>query len=529
MAGRLAVDFGTSNTVVTLWNEATREGSSLPICNYARVQDNGPDKTFVIPSLVHFSEDHKTYFGDQIHQMNLYHSPRTFQWMKRYISHRSPVERMIDGRRINYLDAGTAFLTEILSQSCLAAGLTDEEVALTVPVEAFEDYANWLVRVAQNSRMWRYRLIDEPSAAALGYGAEAKPDDIFLVFDFGGGTLDIAIVMMQETASETGMHCRVLGKSGIDLGGTNIDEWLFQELLQRNGLKADDEEVQAIGRLILCECERLKEALSFDESASLTVLNPITGRMIRAEMTRREFEDLLDGHDAFAKIDHTIRRALTAASERGFLEENIKAVLMVGGCSQIPSVQKLLKRIFGKDRIKTDRPLDVVARGASAFVAGMAFHDYIQHDYAIRCVNPMNGRYEYRPLIRRGTRYPSQEVVASITVKASFDGQDKLGIPLFEMGGNIGSFREQRLELFFDDSGAARLQTVAESEVTRRNYFWINENNPTFLRADPAAKRGEPRFKLEFQIDGNRRLLFTAVDIITNDVIFRDYPVARLI
>ena len=84
--------------------------------------------------------------------------------------------------------------------------------------------------------------------------------------------------------------------------------------------------------------------------------------VLSAELTQDQFEDILDAHEAFATIDRTIRRALNDARERGYDEENIKSVLMVGGSSQIPSVQRTLRRIFGQERVMLNRPLDAVAK-----------------------------------------------------------------------------------------------------------------------------------------------------------------------
>ena len=530
MPGRLGVDFGTSNTVVTLWSESSHDSATVQLKDYTRMQDTGDGSIFIVPSLIHYTEDFRYLYGDEVLKRNLSHSPRTFQWMKRYISHRSPVERSFDGRRISYFDAGQRFLSEILSAAAPYLSLEDEEIALTVPVESFEDYSHWLGKVVHEAGKLRFRVIDEPTAAALGHGTELSPDDVYMVFDFGGGTLDVAIVMVEHTSpAEIGRYCRVLGKAGIDMGGTSIDEWLFHEVLRRNECADADEDIRAISRSILAECERLKETLSFRDKAEFSVLNPISGAVISGEFTRGEFEDLLDKHDAFAKIDKTIRRALTAAFERGFNEDQIKAVLMVGGCSQIPSVQKALKRIFGNEKVRLNRPLDAVARGAAAFIAGTVFKDYIQHDYAIRYVNPSNGHYEYRPLVRRGTQYPSSEAVAVITVKASYDGQDQLGIPIFEIGGNTGASGEQRLEIFFDEFGIPKVHAITANDCAKRNHFWINEASPTFLRAEPPGKRGEPRFRIEFMVDRNRHLLITAHDLQSSIVVFSDYPVAKLI
>src|SRR5207302_9510134 len=133
--------------------------------------------------------------------------------------------------------------------------------------------------------------------------------------------------------------------------------------------------------------------------------------------TRSQFESLLDEHEAFTLMDHTIRRALNNARERGYDEESVKAVLLVSGTSMVPSVQRTVQRIFGRERVLFNRPLDAVARGAAAFVAGVDFHDHIQHDYAIRFVDPKKGDYAYRPLIARGTPYPTKEPLTRLVIK----------------------------------------------------------------------------------------------------------------
>lgn len=529
MAGRLGIDFGTSNTVVTLWNPTKDDSESLQLKDYSRIQETDSENVFIVPSLIHFAPDYKYLYGEEVLKNNLYHSPRTFQWMKKYISQRSPIERHFDDKRVNYFDAGKRFLSEIMNTAATHVQTDDEEIVLTVPVEAFEDYSHWLSLVAGESNVHRYRIIDEPSAAALGYGADLTPDDVYLVFDFGGGTLDVAVVAIEADAAEQGKFCRVLGKAGIDLGGTSIDEWLFQEVLARSGQSENDTNWKAVSRLVLTECERVKEALSFREEAELSVLNPMTGDLISEEFTRTQFEDLLDKHEAFAKIDKTIRRALSSANEKGFGDEDIKAILMTGGCSQIPAVQKTLKRIFGNEKVSLKRPLDAVARGASRFAAGMAFKDFIQHDYAVRYVNSLNGRYEYRPIVKRGTQYPTTAPVAAITIKASFDDQELLGIPIFEIGSSSGTVTEQRMEMVFDETGIPRVQAVTEKESKKRTFFWINESNPTFLRAVPPAQRGEPYFRVEFNIDINRKLVITVQNVKTSEMIFIDYPVAKLI
>lgn len=530
VAGRLAVDFGTSNTVVAVWDETRGEGVPLHIKDYARFYEYGGETVSVIPSLVHYGEQGQRWIGDQVLRRNLYDSPRTFRWMKRYIACRSPLKLRVGGREISPFDAGRDFLFAVLTMAREELRIVDEEIAFTLPVETFEHFEDWLAVVAEEAGISRFRFIDEPSAAALGYGAHIQPGDVYLVFDFGAGTLDVSVVLIEEDEGEAlmGRRCRILGKAGADLGGVVLDQWLFQEVLRLNERSDDEEEVRKMSRSLLVECERAKERLSSYERAEIAVMNP-DGGILGAEFTRDQFEGILDRHNFFSTIDQTIRRALGASRERGYDEGHIKAVLLVGGSSLIPSVQKTVWRIFGRERVLLNRPLDAVARGAAAFAAGIDFYDHIHHNYTIRYVNPKTGRYDYRTIVKRGTPYPTKEPVSRLTVKASHDGQTQLGMAVFE----VSEHRRRKdhlpeVELVFGPSGDVRVIPVTPEEEERRSYFWMNAKSPSFLPADPPAKQGEARFDVEFSIDENKRLLITARDLGTGRLVYRNYPVIRL-
>ena len=113
-------------------------------------------------------------------------------------------------------------------------------------------------------------------------------------------------------------------------------------------------------------------------------------------------------------------------------------------------------------------------------------------------------------------------------MKATYEGQTQLGIAIFEVGERARK-AAAGVELIFDPSGAARLAPMAPDAEEQRAYFWMNEHQPTFLTAEPAAAaKGEARFEVSFGIDGNKRLLITTRDIKTGQTQFRDYPVVKL-
>ncbi len=541
MAGRLGVDFGTSNTVIAVWDEDSGRSRTLAMPDYGRFFGFGEQQVPVIPSLIHYSADGRQFLGDQVIAGNLYQAAGTFRWMKRYIANRSPLGVRTNGRSVSHQEAGRDFLATVLAFAGIEAGTEGEEIALTVPVESFEHYEDWLAEAAEAAGVSRYRLIDEPSAAALGYGAHLQPGNVYLIFDFGGGTLQAVVVRVQdeEDRASAGRGCRVLGKAGDEIGGATIDQWIYQELLARNGRSDSDDDVRRLSRALLVECERAKEALSAPDRdrAEISVMDPSSGAVLGIELVRNgaeppgerivSLEDLLDRHDLYARLDRVVRRALRAASTRGYDEDDLAAVLLVGGSSLIPSVRRTLERIFGRDKVLSDHPLDAVARGAAAFAAGTDFYDHIQHDYAVRWFDRAAGTYHYRPCVAAGTAYPTSEPVHTMTVRAVQDGQAELGIAIFELSDHARTAGGST-ELVLDPAGAWRVREVSAQEDEDRSRFWINEGSPTFLRADPPATAGQERFRVEFGIDGNKRLLLTAYDLVSGKITHRDFPVVKL-
>jgi molecular chaperone DnaK len=110
MAGRLGVDFGTSNTVVALWDEASGDAETVRVPDYGRFFGDGADSVLVVPSLIHYTGDGRQFLGDQVRSRNLYHAAGTFRWMKRYIANRSPLKVPVNGRQLSHHEVGRDLL-----------------------------------------------------------------------------------------------------------------------------------------------------------------------------------------------------------------------------------------------------------------------------------------------------------------------------------------------------------------------------------------------------------------------------------
>lgn len=108
------------------------------------------------------------------------------------------------------------------------------------------------------------------------------------------------------------------------------------------------------------------------------------------------------------------------------------------------------------------------------------------------------------------------------------DGQRRLGLAVYELAHATYRDSSAELEITFDAGGGARTVAVTPQQRQQRSMLWLNEDSPTFLRADPPATAGEDRFRLEFRIDAHKRLTVTAYDLRRHTLVLDRQPVVRL-
>ncbi|MEW6651638.1 MAG: Hsp70 family protein, partial [Chloroflexota bacterium] len=231
------IDFGTANTVIVGWDENQQQAQPLAVPEYSAMVQQGDEQIPIIPSLIHYASANMCWIGNQVKQRGLYHSRHTLRWMKQYIKNRSPIQIEMEGKTITPAQAGKDFLSTILTFMQEQNPAAQLKVGFSVPVDAFEHYQNWLAGFSEQLNFRDFMLVDEPVAAAIGYGATSQPGSVVFIFDFGGGTLHTSMVKIESDPGSSNQRlCRVLGKAGKNLGGMRIDQWLYQHFLQRAGL-----------------------------------------------------------------------------------------------------------------------------------------------------------------------------------------------------------------------------------------------------------------------------------------------------
>jgi molecular chaperone DnaK (HSP70) len=533
---RIGIDFGAANTVVARWDENRGTGVPVPLdgIDLSRAAGDGVTQR-VIPSLIAYShQGTRRWVGAQVSESGLLADPgvAVFQSSKSAVTGRAvDIPRTVGGRRISRRDAATQFLGDVTALAVLAVGAGDLEIVATAPVETFDAYRDWLVReVGDGLGATRLRVVDEATAAAVGYQARMSPGEVFCVFDFGAGTLDISVVRVEEpSAGRAGAGVRTIAKAGLDLGGNHIDALLAEWAARQAGVPEGDAVAwNRVFRRLLASAEAAKVMLTSRDRATMEAADPVTGARYRARISRPEFERLLRDHDVLGRAGRGLRKALDDAAGRGYPAGGIAGVFLVGGSSLIPAVQDLVRMQFAPEIVRLDRPLEAVAAGAAGIAGGQELHDHIQHDYAIRHVSAHTGGYEFETLVQAGTAYPTPEPVKSLTIKAIHPGQRRLGLAIYELAHATYRDASADLEIIFDADGGARAVPVGAQQRQEHAMLWLNEDSPTFLEADPPADAGADRFRLDFRIDAAKRLTVSAFDLKRKIWVLDRQPVVRL-
>lgn len=532
---RLGIDFGTANTVVCFWNEELEVGEPLFLegLDQVRIGSGGEDER-VVPSVCAYGrKSSEKLFGSQVPAyITRDEDLQIFRYTKSVATNRVANNPLpIFGGQIRPKDAAAEFLQKVIANSLIAVDDSDVELVLTAPIEAFDQYRDWLIgSVTDPLGITRIRIVDEATAAAVGYSKKLKPDDPILVFDFGAGTLDITVVVVQKGAEGTlNSGVRTVAKRGADLGGKHVDSYLIRSCIEYWEISMGDTRLlKEIQTRLSEEVEKAKVLLTKQTEVTIEVQHPDTKEKLTRLLSRTEFEQILDDADFLGSVARLLRSTLDEAANKGIRAEDLQGIFMVGGTSLIPCVGKIVRQQFPAEKVFYDKPLEAVARGAASVAGGRELTDFIQHDYSIRHIEPETGIYEYPVIVKAGSGYPSAGVLFSKNVRATYDGQIQLGIQIFEVANKDSAQSSSNLEMQTDTDGTLRLVNVSVQNREERRSVWLNEKTPTFLEANPPAKAFIDRFRVDFFIDSFKRLAISAYDLERGVWVLTNQPVVRL-
>jgi molecular chaperone DnaK (HSP70) len=383
-------------------------------------------------------------------------------------------------------------------------------VTIPVPVDSFETYGREVRIIARRCGIRTVRTIEEPVAAALGYGLDIRRPQTLMIIDFGGGTLDLAVVKIGAMEATRGRG-EVMSITGdYDLGGDRVDDWLIDLFCSRTRSSPD-----LVRHAMTWRAQALKHRLSRPGAPP----EEWGGQ----ELSRRDFVALLDHHGLYDRVAAGALQALREAEQKKGEPVALDDVLLTGGSTLLPDLPERLQAALGRS-VRRWRPFDAVARGAALFAAGCPVEPVLYHDYAlrVRIANSNPPEYEFERILQGGARYPTppgEEVVRHYA--AAYDGQEAISLPICE----IGRFGWKPAVWEGRSNGRAYWKPANESE--RERVVCLNEADPD-MALRPPGRLGPARLRVTFRVDENRRIRATVHDLERHADLKHDMELAEV-
>lgn len=514
----VAIDFGTSNTIVAYIDPLTQQPLTMQLVGLSRLFQLQAEAIATVPTQLFISETN-VLIGEPVRQQRLgFAQPeRYFTNFKRdLVADFQPPDRVINQQNYSAARVAALFLQELWQ--AVRQEITPTKVVLTVPTGAFERYTSWFREVAEQLSWPSPTWVDESTAAALGYAVHA-PRKRCLVVDCGGGTLDLSLVRTSAPVAGQAalVQAEVLAKSDAYMGGVDIDRWLVEDYLRRNEITP--ESLSAVSWQTLLElAERLKVRLSESMTAADSWFDDEAFIAYEMSFDRAQFETILEQNQFLEQLRQAIDEVLTIALSKGIQKANIDQVLLVGGSCQIPAVQQLLIAYFGRSKVRSDKPLEAVAHGALALMQIEAISDELRHSYAIRLWEPHSHSYTFFPLFESGTKYPCKRE-AALTLQVAIEGQTEIRLDVGEVANQFEA------EVTYDRSGR-----MVSSQLNRCQTFRALGQAAAVCLAhlNPPGQLGVDRIVVQFAVTAERILVVTVRDLLTQAVLVDGQAVANL-
>jgi len=464
----VGIDLGTTNSVIA-WMKPDGSIEVIPNAEGSRLTS----------SIVAFTKTGEILVGEPAKRQMILNSERTIKSIKRKMG--SDYKVRIDDKEYTPQQISAYILMKMKKDAEQYLGGRIKKAVITCPAYFNDAQRQATKEAGQIAGFEVLRIINEPTAAALAYGLDKKKEQKVLVYDLGGGTFDVSILEISEGVIQ------VIATSGNNhLGGDDFDQriidWLAEEFKKQHGIDLREDK-QALQRLRdAAEKAKIELSTKLETDISLPYIAATSSGPLHLEtrLTRSLYESLV--RDLVEMTRGPIERALGDAK---LSPRDIDEVILVGGMTRTPMVQRLIYEVFGKEPNKSVNPDEVVAIGAAiqaAILAGSAK----DKDIVLVDVTPLTLGIEVKgglmePIIPRNTTIPVRKSKIFTTAE---DFQTEVEIRVYQ----------------------------GERAMARDNIFL-----GSFRLVDiPPAPRGVPQIEVTFDIDSDGIVHVSAKDLASN-------------
>ena len=465
MAKIIGIDLGTTNSCV-----AVLEGGEPVVIPNA-------EGNRTTPSVVAFSKTGERLVGQVAKRQAVTNPDRTVISIKREMGSNHKVN--IDGKQYSPQEISAMILQKLKADAEAYLGEPVVQAVITVPAYFSDAQRQATKDAGKIAGLDVLRIINEPTAASLAYGLDKEADQKILVFDLGGGTFDVSILEIGDGVFE------VLATNGNNrLGGDDFDmkivDWMVDTFKREQGIDLRNDKM-AMQRLREA-AEKAKVELSGVTSSNINlpyITADATGpKHLDTTLTRAKFDEL-----TLDLVEKTIGPTRSALADAGLKPQDIEKILLVGGSSRTPSVQDMVRKLFGKEPFKGINPDECVAIGAAiqaavltGDVTGLLLLDVTPLSLGIETMGGV-----FTKIIERNTTIPTKK---SQVFSTAADGQTQVEVHVLQ--------GERELVQYNKTLGRFNLDGIAP------------------------APRGVPQIEVTFDIDANGIVHVSAKDLGTN-------------